>query len=247
MPRSTSRSSSIRFAHRDHRRARGGEAHPRGAAVQQRAAREGLEVPDALRHRRATDPEPRPRPREAALRRAGDEGLELIELRRPDGRAHRRHMTNPPSRVMQPQAAEIATMSVCVASSNRPPNCSGCGCRRSGPPGPSVVRVLGARTQSPPPPPPDARLSPCAWRTGRRAHARDAARQPLNPPEWIERMQGRYGGTNLGRQELDGELIDDTPGALCAPRVLRAPPRVSGLHTHRRRGRPRRHLWRARR
>ena len=37
---------------------------------------------------------------------------------------------------------------------------------------------------------------------------------PYNPPEWIERMQARYGGTNLGRQELDGELIDDTPGAL---------------------------------
>jgi phage terminase large subunit-like protein len=37
---------------------------------------------------------------------------------------------------------------------------------------------------------------------------------PYNPPEWIARMQARYGGTNLGRQELEGELIDDTPGAL---------------------------------
>ena len=37
---------------------------------------------------------------------------------------------------------------------------------------------------------------------------------PYNPPERIERMQARYGGTNLGRQQLDGELIDDTPGAL---------------------------------
>jgi len=37
---------------------------------------------------------------------------------------------------------------------------------------------------------------------------------PFNPPEWIARMEARYSGTNLGRQELLGELIDDTPGAL---------------------------------
>jgi predicted phage terminase large subunit-like protein len=37
---------------------------------------------------------------------------------------------------------------------------------------------------------------------------------PYNPPEWVARMQARYGGTRLGRQELLGELIDDTPGAL---------------------------------
>jgi len=37
---------------------------------------------------------------------------------------------------------------------------------------------------------------------------------PYNPPEWVARMEARYGGTNLGRQELLGELIDDTPGAL---------------------------------
>jgi phage terminase large subunit-like protein len=37
---------------------------------------------------------------------------------------------------------------------------------------------------------------------------------PYNPAEWVERMEARYGGTNLGRQELLGELIDDTAGAL---------------------------------
>jgi predicted phage terminase large subunit-like protein len=37
---------------------------------------------------------------------------------------------------------------------------------------------------------------------------------PHNPPEWVEQMHTSYGGTRLGRQELLGELIDDTPGAL---------------------------------
>jgi phage terminase large subunit-like protein len=37
---------------------------------------------------------------------------------------------------------------------------------------------------------------------------------PYNPPEWVARMEARYGGTRLGRQELLGELISDTPGAL---------------------------------
>ncbi len=37
---------------------------------------------------------------------------------------------------------------------------------------------------------------------------------PHNPPEWVAHMQARYGGSRLGRQELLGELIDDTPGAL---------------------------------
>jgi phage terminase large subunit-like protein len=37
---------------------------------------------------------------------------------------------------------------------------------------------------------------------------------PYNPPEWVARMEARYGGTRLGRQELLGELINDTPGAL---------------------------------
>jgi phage terminase large subunit-like protein len=37
---------------------------------------------------------------------------------------------------------------------------------------------------------------------------------PHTPPEWRAYMQARFGGTHLGRQELLGELIDDTPGAL---------------------------------
>ena len=37
---------------------------------------------------------------------------------------------------------------------------------------------------------------------------------PYNPPSWVSQMEARYGGTRLGRQELLGELIDDTPGAL---------------------------------
>ena len=34
------------------------------------------------------------------------------------------------------------------------------------------------------------------------------------PPGFFLAMQARYGDSALGRQELDGELIDDTPGAL---------------------------------
>ncbi len=33
-------------------------------------------------------------------------------------------------------------------------------------------------------------------------------------PGFIEHVVGRYVGTQLGRQELDGDVIDDTPGAL---------------------------------
>lgn len=33
-------------------------------------------------------------------------------------------------------------------------------------------------------------------------------------PQFIEQIVGRYEGTRLGRQELDGELLDDVPGAL---------------------------------
>ena len=33
-------------------------------------------------------------------------------------------------------------------------------------------------------------------------------------PGYVEAMQAAYGNTQLGRQELDGELIDDPPGAL---------------------------------
>lgn len=48
-------------------------------------------------------------------------------------------------------------------------------------------------------------------------------------PGFLERIVGRYGGTRLGRQELDGELIEDRPdalwqcGALEACRIETAP------------------------
>jgi phage terminase large subunit-like protein len=46
-----------------------------------------------------------------------------------------------------------------------------------------------------------------------RTHA-SLADNPHLPPEWVAHMQARYGGTRLGRQEIDGELIDDHPEAL---------------------------------
>lgn len=52
---------------------------------------------------------------------------------------------------------------------------------------------------------------------------------PHLPVRFVAAMEADYGGTRLGRQELDGELIDDVPGALWtravieAARVRRAP------------------------
>lgn len=37
---------------------------------------------------------------------------------------------------------------------------------------------------------------------------------PHLPPSFVAAMAAQYGGTRLGRQELDGELIDDVEGAL---------------------------------
>jgi len=48
-------------------------------------------------------------------------------------------------------------------------------------------------------------------------------------PEFIEDIMAKYAGTRLGRQELDGEIVDDVPGALWtramldATRVAQAP------------------------
>jgi phage terminase large subunit-like protein len=39
-------------------------------------------------------------------------------------------------------------------------------------------------------------------------------------PQYIKRIISRYEGTRLGRQELHGGLLDDTPGALWTPGVL---------------------------
>lgn len=41
-------------------------------------------------------------------------------------------------------------------------------------------------------------------------------------PGFLDAVLARYGGTRLGRQELDGELIEDRPGALWARAALEA-------------------------
>jgi len=41
-------------------------------------------------------------------------------------------------------------------------------------------------------------------------------------PGFLERIVGRYGGTRLGRQELDGEMIEDRPDALWQRGTLEA-------------------------
>jgi len=40
------------------------------------------------------------------------------------------------------------------------------------------------------------------------------------PPAFIEAVTKRYGGTRLGRQELNAELLEDTPGALWTRAML---------------------------
>ena len=42
------------------------------------------------------------------------------------------------------------------------------------------------------------------------------------PQRWLSAMQENYGGTRLGRQELDGELIDDIEGALWSRDLIEA-------------------------
>ncbi len=46
------------------------------------------------------------------------------------------------------------------------------------------------------------------------SHASTEANRANLAPGFIERMEARYGGTWLGRQELDGELIRERQGAL---------------------------------
>jgi phage terminase large subunit-like protein len=43
---------------------------------------------------------------------------------------------------------------------------------------------------------------------------------PHNSPAWTRSMRERYAGTRLGRQELGGELLTDSPGALWTPELL---------------------------
>jgi phage terminase large subunit-like protein len=42
------------------------------------------------------------------------------------------------------------------------------------------------------------------------------------PPEYVKDVIDRYAGTRLGRQEIDGEIVDDVPGALWTRAVLDA-------------------------
>ena len=45
---------------------------------------------------------------------------------------------------------------------------------------------------------------------------------PYNAPGFAEAMEGDYGGTRLGRQELEGELLDDHEGALWSRDMIEA-------------------------
>lgn len=45
---------------------------------------------------------------------------------------------------------------------------------------------------------------------------------PHNASEWVAMMLRRYEGTRLGRQEIDGELIEDVEGALWDAKILEA-------------------------
>lgn len=40
------------------------------------------------------------------------------------------------------------------------------------------------------------------------------------PPSFIKQIQEKYGGTRLGRQELEAEVLDDAPGALWTRNIL---------------------------
>ena len=58
-------------------------------------------------------------------------------------------------------------------------------------------------------------------------------------PAFIDTVFARYGGTRLGRQELDGELIEDRPDALWSRALIERcrVARGAGAHAHRGRGR----------
>jgi phage terminase large subunit-like protein len=50
---------------------------------------------------------------------------------------------------------------------------------------------------------------------------RGSTRQnPHLPDAYVETVEDLYGGTRLGRQEIEGELLSDTPGALWTPELL---------------------------
>jgi phage terminase large subunit-like protein len=41
-------------------------------------------------------------------------------------------------------------------------------------------------------------------------------------PGFVEAVEARYGGTRLGRQELDGEIVEDRPGSLWTRAIIEA-------------------------
>ncbi|MBL8590560.1 MAG: DNA-packaging protein [Methylobacteriaceae bacterium] len=45
---------------------------------------------------------------------------------------------------------------------------------------------------------------------------------PNLAPDFLESIVGRYAGARLGRQELDGEIVDETPGALWTRAMIEA-------------------------
>ena len=53
---------------------------------------------------------------------------------------------------------------------------------------------------------------------GRRDTRQNGGERDNLAPAYLERIVRRYQGTRLGRQELDGEILDDVPGALWAAR-----------------------------
>ena len=65
-------------------------------------------------------------------------------------------------------------------------------------------------------------------------------------PAFLEQIVRRYQGTRLGRQELDGEILEDVPGALWSRGDHRsgAHRRLARTDAHRRRDRSGRHIGR---
>jgi phage terminase large subunit-like protein len=53
-------------------------------------------------------------------------------------------------------------------------------------------------------------------------------------PSFIQQITARYGGTRLGRQELNGEMLEDVPGALWTREVIEAS-RVTSAPAHQQR------------
>jgi phage terminase large subunit-like protein len=54
------------------------------------------------------------------------------------------------------------------------------------------------------------------------SRGRSQANRSNLPERFIAMMEARYGGTALGRQELDGEIVEDMPGALWTRALIEA-------------------------